>query len=60
MSPNEQKAAAAREAIRYVEDDAWIGVGTGSTADFFIDELAKIKDRIQGAVASSVQAPPSG
>ena len=43
MSPNEKKAAAAREAIRYVEDDAWIGVGTGSTTNFFIDELAKIK-----------------
>jgi ribose 5-phosphate isomerase A len=55
MSPNEQKAAAAREAIRYVEDDAWIGVGTGSTTDFFIDELAKIKGRIRGAVASSVR-----
>jgi ribose 5-phosphate isomerase A len=55
MSPNEQKAAAAREAIRYVEDEAWIGVGTGSTTDFFIDELAKIKGRIRGAVASSVR-----
>ena len=55
MSRNEQKAAAAREAIRYVEDDAWIGVGTGSTADLFIDELAKIKGRIRGAVASSVR-----
>ena len=55
MSPNEQKAAVAREAIKYVVDDAWIGVGTGSTANFFIDELAKIKHRIKGAVASSVQ-----
>ena len=55
MTRDEQKAAAAREAIRYVEDDAWIGVGTGSTADLFIDELAKIKGRIRGAVASSVR-----
>jgi len=55
MSRDEQKAAAAREAIRYVEDDAWIGVGTGSTADLFIDELAKVKGRIRGAVASSVR-----
>jgi len=55
MPPNEQKAAAAREAIRYVEDDSWIGVGTGSTTDFFIDELAKVKGRIRGAVASSVR-----
>lgn len=53
MSTNELKAAAARAAIRYVEDDAWIGVGTGSTADLFIDELAKLKHRIKGAVASS-------
>ncbi len=53
MSTNELKAAAARAAIRYVEDDAWIGVGTGSTADLFIDELAKLKHRIRGAVASS-------
>ena len=55
MSQNDQKAAVAREAIRYVEDDAWIGVGTGSTADLFIDELARIKGRIRGAVASSVR-----
>ena len=55
MSRNEQKAAVAREAIKYVEDDAWIGVGTGSTANLFIDELAKIKGRIDGAVASSVR-----
>lgn len=47
------KRAVAREAIRYVVDDAVIGVGTGSTANFFIDELAKIKGRIAGAVASS-------
>jgi ribose 5-phosphate isomerase A len=55
MSQNDQKAAVAREAIKYVEDDAWIGVGTGSTVNFFIDELAKIKGRIKGAVASSVE-----
>ena len=55
MSQNDQKAAVAREAIRYVEDDAWIGVGTGSTVNFFIDELAKIKGRIKGAVPSSVE-----
>ncbi len=47
------KRAVAREAIRYVIDDAVVGVGTGSTANFFIDELAKIKGRIAGAVASS-------
>jgi ribose 5-phosphate isomerase A len=55
MSRNEQKAAAAREAVKYVEDDAWVGVGTGSTTELFIGELARIKGRIRGAVASSVR-----
>ena len=55
MTQDELKQAVAREAIRHVVDDAWIGVGTGSTANFFIDELAKIRDRIRGAVASSVK-----
>ena len=39
--------------MAYVEDDSIVGVGTGSTADFFIDALAGIKGRIAGAVASS-------
>ena len=55
MIQDELKQAVAREAIKYVEDDAIIGVGTGSTANFFIDELGKIKHRIKGAVASSVK-----
>ncbi|MDB5756316.1 MAG: ribose 5-phosphate isomerase, partial [Massilia sp.] len=38
---------------QYVVEGEIIGVGTGSTANFFIDELAKIKDRIKGTVASS-------
>jgi ribose 5-phosphate isomerase A len=53
MSQDELKQAVARAAIDYVVDGAIIGVGTGSTANFFIDELGKIKDRIKGAVASS-------
>lgn len=52
---DDQKQAVAREAIRYVEADAMIGVGSGSTANCFIDELGKIKSRIRGAVASSVK-----
>ena len=55
MTQDDQKRAVAREAIRYVVDDAWLGVGTGSTANFFIDELAKVKWRIKGAIASSVK-----
>ncbi len=55
MTQDELKQAVARDAIRHVVDDAWIGVGSGSTANLFIDELAKIKGRIKGAVASSVK-----
>jgi ribose 5-phosphate isomerase A len=53
MTQDELKQAVAREAIKYVVEDAIVGVGTGSTANFFIDELAKMKNRIDGAVASS-------
>jgi ribose 5-phosphate isomerase A len=53
-NPDDLKRLVAREALRYVVDDAWLGVGTGSTANFFIDELARIKHRIKGAIASSV------
>ena len=53
MTQDELKLAVAREAVKHVVVDAVIGVGTGSTANFFIDELAKIKGRITGAVASS-------
>ncbi|WP_019140544.1 ribose-5-phosphate isomerase RpiA [Noviherbaspirillum massiliense] len=53
MTQDELKQAVARAAIDYVVEGEIIGVGTGSTANFFIDELAKIKDRIKGAVASS-------
>jgi ribose 5-phosphate isomerase A len=54
VTQDELKRAVAREALRYVVDDAWLGVGSGSTANFFIDELAKTKWRIKGAIASSV------
>ena len=47
------KQAAAGAAIEYVEDGSVVGVGTGSTADYFIAALGKIKHRIDGAVASS-------
>lgn len=53
MTQDELKQAVARAAIDYVVDGGVIGVGTGSTANFFIDELGKIKHRIRGAVASS-------
>ena len=57
MTQDELKQAVARAARDYVAANigagAIVGVGTGSTANFFIDELAAIKDRIAGAVASS-------
>ena len=55
MTQDEQKQLVAREAIKYVVDDAYLGVGSGSTVNFFIDELAKVKGRVKGAVASSVK-----
>lgn len=53
MTQDELKQAVARAAIDYVVEGEIIGVGTGSTANFFIEELGKIRDRIRGAVASS-------
>ena len=54
MSQDEKKQRAAEAALTYIEDNTVVGVGTGSTVNFFIDELAKIKHRIDGAVSSSV------
>ena len=53
MTQDELKQAVARAALVYVAEGDIIGVGTGSTANFFIDELGKVPNRIQGAVASS-------
>ena len=54
MTSNEHKKAAAEAALEYIETGDIVGVGTGSTANYFIDGLARIKARIDGAVASSV------
>jgi ribose 5-phosphate isomerase A len=53
---SEAKRLAGEKAIEYVEDGMIVGVGTGSTVAFFIDALAKIKDRIKGTVSSSEQS----
>ena len=57
MTMDELKLKVAKEAFNYVENsierDTIIGVGTGSTANFFIEELGKIASRLEGAVASS-------
>ena len=57
MTQDELKQAVGQAALDYIlphlEQDMIIGVGTGSTANFFIDALAEVKDRFDGAVASS-------
>ncbi|WP_300351279.1 ribose-5-phosphate isomerase RpiA [uncultured Alcanivorax sp.] len=53
MDQDALKKQVAEAALRFVPEGEVIGVGTGSTANFFIDGLASIKDRIKGAVASS-------
>ena len=53
MTQDEKKKRAAEAALAYIEDDAVVGVGTGSTVNFFIDQLARVKSRISGAVSSS-------
>ncbi|MGM0525177.1 MAG: ribose-5-phosphate isomerase RpiA [Pseudomonadota bacterium] len=47
------KKAAAEAALEYVEDGTIVGVGTGSTVNYFIDALAAKRDDIEGAVSSS-------
>lgn len=54
MDQNDLKKLVAKAALEYVEPGSVIGVGTGSTANFFIDALADIKGKIEGTVASSV------
>ncbi len=53
MTQDEMKKMVAHAALEYVEAGAIIGVGTGSTANHFIDALAGIKHKIDGTVASS-------
>lgn len=57
MDQNELKKQAAQAALSYIEplleDDSIVGVGTGSTVNFFIEELGKIKGKIYGTVSSS-------
>ena len=54
MNQNALKLAAAKLALDYVEDNVIIGVGTGSTVNFFIAELIRTRARIKAAVSSSV------
>ena len=54
MTQDEMKIAAAAAALEYVESGMIVGIGTGSTANHFIDLLATVKGKIDGTVASSV------
>jgi len=53
LNSDEKKQLVAKAALEYVEPDTIIGVGTGSTANYFIDALATMKHKIEGTVASS-------
>ena len=53
MTQDELKKLVAQAALKHVVDDAVVGVGSGSTVNLFIDALAPIKGRIEGAVAAS-------
>jgi ribose 5-phosphate isomerase A len=53
MDANAQKKIAAEAALEHVKDDMMVGVGTGSTVNFFIDALGSKRSRIKAAVASS-------
>ena len=53
MTQEEQKQAAAEAALEFIELGDVVGVGTGSTTNYFIDALAKVKGKLEGAVASS-------
>ena len=53
MNQNDQKQAAAEAALDFIETGEILGVGTGSTTNFFIDALAKVKGKIEGVVSSS-------
>ncbi len=53
MSQDQQKQLVAHAALDFIESGEILGVGTGSTVNFFIDALAKIKGKIDGVVSSS-------
>ena len=53
MTQDEMKKAAAEAALEYIKAGDVVGVGTGSTVNYFIDALATIKHKIEGAVSSS-------
>jgi len=53
LNQNDQKQAAAEAALDFIESGEILGVGTGSTTNFFIDALVTVKGKIDGVVSSS-------
>ena len=56
LHQNEKKKLVAQAALQYIQDETIIGVGTGSTVNFFIEELKKSNLRLKGAVSSSEES----
>ena len=56
MTQDQMKQAAGEKALDFIKPDTIVGVGTGSTVNYFIDALATMKDSIKGAVSSSEQS----
>jgi len=56
MTQDDKKKAVARAALEFVEPGAIVGVGTGSTANYFIDALAEVKHKVDATVASSEES----
>ncbi len=56
MTQDEMKKAAAIKALEFIKNNSIVGVGTGSTVNYFIDALATIKNNIEGAVSSSEES----
>ena len=54
LTQDELKTQVGQAALQYVQAGQWLGVGTGSTVNKFIEALASMKDQIPGAVSSSV------
>ncbi len=56
MTQDEMKKAVAIKALEFIENDTIVGVGTGTTVNYFIDALATIKHKVTGAVSSSEES----
>lgn len=56
MTQDEMKKAVAIKALEFIENDTIVGVGTGTTVNYFIDALAAIKHKVTGAVSSSEES----